>query len=115
MKGLISGLNKTFDSRIRLGIMSILSVNDAADFTTMKGLMELTDGNLATHLKALEAAGYVTSSKQFIGRKPNTSYSLTPEGRQQFKSHIDALGQLLGAKEEKPAKPKGWKVHWRDK
>lgn len=95
MKGLISGLNKIFDSRIRLGIMSVLSVNESADFTSMKQLMELTDGNLATHLRALENAGYITASKQFIGRKPNTVYAITEEGRRRFRAHIDALENLL--------------------
>jgi DNA-binding PadR family transcriptional regulator len=95
MEGLISGLNKLFDSRIRLGVMSILSVNDSADFVTMKQLMELTDGNLATHLKALEGAGYIESRKRFVGRKPNTAYSITRKGRKQFRLHIDALEQLL--------------------
>ena len=95
MSGLISGLNKLFDSRIRLGIMSILSVNDSADFNTMKQLMELTDGNMATHLKVLEAAGYIDSQKRFVGRKPNTTYSITRRGRKEFRLHIDALEQLL--------------------
>jgi DNA-binding MarR family transcriptional regulator len=95
MEGLISGLNKLFDSRIRLGIMSILSVNDSADFTTMRQLMELTDGNLATHLKALEGARYIAASKSFVGRKPNTAYSITTIGRTEFRRHIDALEQLL--------------------
>ena len=79
MKNILSKLNKAFESRIRLGIMSILSVNESADFNTMKQLMELTDGNLASHLKALEALGYIQSVKQFIGRKPNTQYSITEE------------------------------------
>lgn len=95
MNNIISGLNKLFDSRIRLGIMSVLSVNESADFNTMKELMQLTDGNLASHLKALEKTGYVQSVKKFIGRKPNTSYSITEKGRQDFKAHIDALEQLL--------------------
>lgn len=95
MDGLISGLNKIFDSRIRLGIMSILSVNDSADFTTMKRLMGVTDGNLATHLRALENAGYIFATKQFIGRKPNTSYSITPAGRAEFGNYIDNLEKLL--------------------
>ena len=95
MSGLISGLNKLFDSRIRLGIMSILSVNDSADFNTMKQLMELTDGNMATHLKVLEGAGYIDSQKRFVGRKPNTTYSITSLGRKEFRLHIDALEQLL--------------------
>ncbi len=95
MDNIISGLNKVFESRVRLGIMSILSVNESADFNGMKELMQLTDGNLASHLKALEAAGYVASAKQFVGRKPNTTYAITPEGRTQFKAHIDALEQLF--------------------
>ncbi len=95
MDNIISGLNKIFESRVRLGIMSILSVNDSADFNGMKQLMQLTDGNLASHLKALEGAGYIASAKQFVGRKPNTTYTITQEGRRQFKAHIDALEQLL--------------------
>lgn len=92
---IISGLNKAFDSRIRLGIMSVLAVNESVDFNTMKELMQLTDGNLASHLKALEKVGYIQSVKRFIGRKPNTSYSVTEEGRTHFKAHIDALEELL--------------------
>jgi len=75
--------------------MSILSVNEYADFNTMKQLMELTDGNLASHLKALEGLGYVQSIKQFIGRKPNTQYRITEEGRKSFKEHLDALESFL--------------------
>ena len=88
MKNIILKLNKAFESRIRLGIMSILSANESADFNTMKQLMDLTDGNLASHLKALETIGYIQSSKQFIGRKPNTQYTLTEEGRKLSLIHI---------------------------
>lgn len=95
MKNILSKLNKAFESRIRLGIMSILSVNESADFNTMKQLMELTDGNLASHLKALENIGYIQSSKQFIGRKPNTKYMITEEGRKCFKEHLSALEELI--------------------
>lgn len=95
MKNIISNLNKAFESRIRLGIMSILSVNESADFNTMKQLMELTDGNLASHLKALEGLGYVQSVKQFIGRKPNTQYHITEEGSRAFREHLDALESLI--------------------
>lgn len=95
MKDIISGLNKIFDSRIRLGIMSILVVNDNADFNTMKELLELTDGNLASHLKALEKEEVIKVKKQFIGRKPNTSYSVTDMGRKLFQEHIDALEKLI--------------------
>jgi len=75
--------------------MSILSVNESADFNTMKQLMELTDGNLASHLKALETVGYIQSTKQFIGRKPNTQYHITEIGRICFKEHLNALEDLL--------------------
>ena len=95
MTNIISNLNKAFDSRVRLGIMSILSVNESADFNTMKELMELTDGNLASHLKALEGLGYIKSLKQFIGRKPNTKYMISDEGKEEFKKHLDALENLL--------------------
>ncbi len=95
MTNIIAKLNKAFDSRIRLGIMSILSVNESADFNTMKNLMDLTDGNLASHLKALEGIGYIQSHKQFIGRKPNTQYAITEEGSREFKAHLDALESLL--------------------
>jgi DNA-binding HxlR family transcriptional regulator len=92
---IIANLNKAFDSRIRLGIMSILAVNDSADFNTMKELLGVTDGNLASHLKALESSEYILSAKQFIGRKPNTKYSLTDLGRKSFQEHLDALEKLI--------------------
>lgn len=96
MKNIIAKLNKAFESRIRLGIMSALVVNDTLDFNALKDLLDVTDGNLASHLKALEGLGYVQSTKQFVGRKPNTRYSITKNGTDDFKSHLDALGELLG-------------------
>ncbi|VBB45000.1 conserved hypothetical protein [uncultured Paludibacter sp.] len=95
MTNIIANLNKAFDSRIRLGIMSILMVNDTVDFNTMKELLELTDGNLASHIKALETLEYIRSRKQFIGRKPNTRYEVTELGRKSFQEHLDALSNLL--------------------
>ena len=95
MQNIISNLNKAFESRIRLGIMSVLMVNDGVDFNTMKELLELTDGNLASHAKALEGLNYIQSSKQFIERKPNTQYSITDEGRTAFQDHLNALEQLI--------------------
>jgi DNA-binding MarR family transcriptional regulator len=92
---LITNINKVFDHRIRLGIMSILMVNEYADFNTLKELLGVTDGNLASHAKALENAGYITVEKQFIGRKPNTRYSTTKLGRDEFNKHIDALEKLI--------------------
>ena len=95
MKDIISGLNKGFDSRIRLGIMSILLVNDFYDFNNLKEALDVTDGNLASHLKALEEKNLIQVNKQFIGRKPNTSYSITQEGSMLFRQHIDALENLI--------------------
>ena len=95
MKNPISHINKAFENRIRLGIMSILMVNDRADFLFLKETLELTDGNLASHLIALEKAGYIEVNKTFVGKKPNTSYVASTEGRQAFREHIDALENLL--------------------
>jgi DNA-binding MarR family transcriptional regulator len=91
----ISQLNKAFDSRIRLGIMSILAVNDKVEFSTLKEMLELTDGNLASHISALEKLKYIEVTKQFIGKKPNTSYILTSEGKKAFNEHLNALEKLI--------------------
>lgn len=91
----IDDLHKAFESRIRLGVMSALLVNDALDFTTLRNLLDVTDGNLATHLKALEKEGFLAVEKSFIGRKPNTSYSVTEEGKKAFESHLRALESLI--------------------
>jgi DNA-binding HxlR family transcriptional regulator len=98
MKDLISGLNKVFESRIRLGIMSILMVNDLYDFNSLKEALNVTDGNLASHLKALEDKGLIITKKQFIGRKPNTSYAITDEGIISFRQHLGALEDLIKGK-----------------
>lgn len=93
---LIDNINKAFDHRIRLGIMSVLMVNDYADFKMLKELLGATDGNLASHTKALEKVEYIKVEKQFIGRKPNTRYSATKLGKLEFKKHINALEKLIG-------------------
>ena len=95
MNNIINQLNKAFENRVRLGIMSILTVNDYADFNRLKELLEVTDGNLASHLKALEKEEYVKMKKEFIGRKPNTKYSVTSKGRNAFETHISALESLI--------------------
>jgi DNA-binding MarR family transcriptional regulator len=76
--------------------MSILVVNDDADFKELKELLDVTDGNLASHAKALEKEDYITVEKSFIGRKPNTKYIATDLGKLAFKEHIAALEKLLG-------------------
>ena len=95
MKNIILHINKAFDHRVRLGIMSILMVNEHADFKMLKELLGVTDGNLASHSKALEKMEYIAVEKQFIGRKPNTKYSATALGKIAFKKHINALEQLI--------------------
>jgi DNA-binding HxlR family transcriptional regulator len=96
VKNPIANLQKVFESRIRLGIMSALMVNDTLDFNALKELLGLTDGNLASHLKALEQQGIVVVSKQFIGRKPSTTYRASVQGRDLFRQHLLALEELIG-------------------
>lgn len=95
MKNPIQNLNKILDSRIRLGIMSALIVNDNMNFNELKELIEVTDGNLASHLKTLEDNEYVKVEKGFIGRKTNTTYSVTKAGQKAFKAHLEALEQMI--------------------
>ncbi len=95
MKIDISGLNKFFENRIRLGLMSILIVNDSYDFNSLKAALGVTDGNLASHLRALEENGLIRVSKTFIGKKPNTSYTATETGEKLFRAHLKALEQII--------------------
>ncbi|WP_445452526.1 winged helix-turn-helix domain-containing protein [Flavobacterium sp. 25HG05S-40] len=95
MKSIIQNINKAFDHRIRLGIMSVLMVNESADFNTLKEILGVTDGNLASHAKALETEEYIRIEKQFIGKKPNTSYIATTNGKKAFREHIEALEKLI--------------------
>lgn len=92
----INQLNKEFESRVRLGIMSVLMVNDWVDFSEMKGLLEITDGNLASHSNALEKAAYIEVKKEFVGKKPKTSYRVTQSGREAFTEHLNMLEKLIG-------------------
>ncbi len=95
MKNYIEDLNKAFESRVRLGIMSILMVNDSVDFGSIKEQLQITDGNLASHITALEKLNYVTVKKKFVGKKPNTSYSASKSGKKAFSEHLDALEKLI--------------------
>jgi DNA-binding HxlR family transcriptional regulator len=94
---LIENLNKLFDSRIRLGIMSALVVNKEMNFNELKELLGITDGNLASHLKTLEESEFVKVQKGFIGRKTNTTYSITKSGEKAFKAHLTALEKMIGS------------------
>lgn len=95
MKIDISGLNKFFENRNRLGIMSILIVNDSYDFNSLKAALGVTDGNLASHLRALEENNLIMVNKKFIGKKPNTSYSATENGEKLFREHLKALEDII--------------------
>ena len=95
MKTIIENLNKAFESRIRLAIMSALMVNDSIDFNSMKEMLDITDGNLASHISVLEKNNYIKVKKKFIGKKPSTTYSATDKGRKEFSEHLDALEKLI--------------------
>ncbi|WP_420575185.1 winged helix-turn-helix domain-containing protein [Ekhidna sp.] len=95
MKELLGELDKAFENRIRLGIMSALVVNEHQDFNALKDLLGVTDGNLASHLKSLEKSDYINFKKEFLDRKPNTKYFATELGKAAFKKHIRAIEQLL--------------------
>ncbi len=91
----ISKLNKDFESRVRLGIMSVLMVNEWVNFNEMKNLLEITDGNLASHINALETKEYLEVRKAFVGKKTETSYRITALGKTSFKQHIKALSDFI--------------------
>ena len=95
MKNIIENLDKVFESRIRLGVMSILVVSDSADFNTLKQMLNVTDGNLASHISALDKNKYLKIKKKIIGKKTNTTYSVTDSGSRAFKNHLNALEQLI--------------------
>jgi DNA-binding MarR family transcriptional regulator len=94
-KNPIAGLNKIFDNRVRLGVMSILAVNEEMSFNDLKEMLEVTDGNLATHLVNLEENSLIKVHKGFIGRKTNTTYSITKSGQKAFNDHIQALENMI--------------------
>lgn len=87
--------DKAFENVVRLRVMSILMVNEQFDFNSFKEILEVTDGNLASHLRYLENQGYVTVEKTFVGRKPQTNYSATASGKKAFQEHLDFLEQLI--------------------
>ncbi len=98
MKHIVNQLNKDFENRVRLVIMSVLIVNEKVSYNRLKELLGVTDGNLASHLKALEKQNYVNVEKSFVDKKPHTTYNVSKIGRQAFKEHIDALENLLRTK-----------------
>lgn len=95
MDNLLKNINKAFESKVRLGVMSLLMIHEELDFTRLKELLQVTDGNLASHSRALETAGFIQVEKNFVGRKPNTTYKATPQGRKAFQDHLNALENLI--------------------
>lgn len=95
MKDLIDQLDKLLENRVRLGIMSLLVVNDQVDFLTLKKKLGQTDGNLASHITKLEKAEYLTVQKKFVGKKTQTDYKVTPIGKKAFENHLTALEKII--------------------
>lgn len=100
MKAIIEGLHKAFESRVRLGIMSALAVNEVLDFNALKEYLNVTDGNLASHIKALEKEEFIEVKKSFVGRKPNTQYAMSKAGRKAFEQHLNTLENLIKIQKE---------------
>lgn len=95
-QGIIKNLNKSFDNRVRLGIMAVLVVNDWVEFKQLKETLGVTDGNLASHITALEKKEFIEVRKMFVGKKPQTSYHVSSTGRKAFEEHLEALEALIG-------------------
>ena len=95
MKNPFENLDKMLEHRARLQIMSALITNNAFDFNSLKEMLGVTDGNLASHIKALEKEKYISVLKSFVDRKPNTKYKITERGRTAFKKHLDALEAVV--------------------
>lgn len=92
---MIEGLHKAFESRVRLGIMAVLIVNDWVEHGALKELLSVTDGNLASHMASLTNAHYVQVRKRFVGNRPNTAYKASAAGTKAFKDHLEAMDRLL--------------------
>lgn len=95
MKETLNKLNKAFENRVRLGIMSILLVEEWVAYSSLKKTLEQSDGNLATHLKNLRKLDYIEEKKEFKDRKPHTTYQVTDEGRKAFEDHLNAIEEIM--------------------
>ncbi|MCI4666557.1 MAG: transcriptional regulator [Bacteroidia bacterium] len=95
MKETLNKLNKAFENRVRLGIMSILLVEEWVAYSFLKKTLEQSDGNLATHLKNLRKLNYIQEKKEFKDRKPHTTYQVTEEGKKAFEDHLNAIEEIM--------------------
>lgn len=100
MKDLLNSFDPVLENRVRLATMALLYLHTTLDFGTLKEMLDLTDGNLSSHLTTLEKASYLQVTKAFIGKKTNTSYTITKQGRKAYQRHLDVLEQLLNQKKK---------------
>lgn len=94
-------LDRVIHEKGRLAIMSLLAATPQLSFKEMKGAVAMTDGNLTTHIKTLQQAGYVSVTKEFQGGRPLTTYSLTKAGREAFTGYIDLLEKIVAQNKPK--------------
>ena len=90
-----AGFNKAFESKVRLGIMSLLVLHSRLDFNSLKEMLDVTDGNLASHAAALEKLGYINVRKEFKGKKTSTTYQVSRSGKKAFMEHLNALETII--------------------
>jgi DNA-binding HxlR family transcriptional regulator len=93
--------DRLIHERMRLGIVSVLAVNDSVSFGDLKRLLKTTDGNLSVHARKLEDAGYIACTKYFEGRLPKTEYRLTDAGREALERYLDHMEALIQATRKK--------------
>jgi DNA-binding MarR family transcriptional regulator len=94
-------LDRLIHERLRLGILSALSVNESLTFNELKKMLDTTDGNLSVHARKLEEAGYIACAKSFEGRVPRTDYRLTASGKRALERYLDHMEALIRAMREK--------------
>jgi DNA-binding PadR family transcriptional regulator len=88
-------LDPLIHERLRLGILSVLVVQESLSFTELRDLLQTTDGNLSVQARRLEEAGYVVCDKKFEGRKPRSTYRLSPAGRSALEEYLEKLSHFL--------------------
>jgi DNA-binding MarR family transcriptional regulator len=92
-------VNKLIHAPIRLGIMTILNSVTKVNFLYLRKKLDVTDGNLSSHMEKLEEAGYVSVKKTFLDKKPNTIYRITEKGKKAFRSYLEHLEKILEGSE----------------
>jgi len=102
----VASVDETIHARVRLGAMALLVAEGPRDFVALRRALGVSDGNLATHLRVLEEAGYVTVRKEFVGRRPRTTYTASAKGRAALAAYARTMERLLAALQpEQPEQP----------